>query len=237
MVRAVLFDLDGTLLELDLERFLARYFGALRTVAVGHAGAERADLVMGAIQDAVRAMCEPHPDLTNQAVFDAEFGRLSGTAFSDVWPVYERFYAEVFPTLADGAGPALGARNAVEAALTLGLSVAVATNPIFPKMAVEHRIAWAGLGDIAFPVVTTYENMRACKPQPAYFRQVAALLGVDPRDCIMVGDDRFLDMAAADVGMRTFYVGSHDDAVADYRGTLEDLATLLPKLAATPDDV
>jgi FMN phosphatase YigB (HAD superfamily) len=233
MVRAVLFDLDGTLLDIDLERFLERYFAALRVVAVETAGPERADKVMEAIQRAVRAMMEPHPMLTNRAVFEAEYERISGWALGGVWPAYERFYAEVFPTLADATGPIPGAREAIETALELGLSVAVATNPIFPRAAVDHRLAWAGLGGLDLPVVTTYENMLACKPLPAYFMQVAEMLSVPASDCMMVGDDRYLDMPAADVGMRTFYVGNHEDAVATYRGTLHDLAALLPRLVAT----
>ncbi len=237
MVRAVLFDLDGTLLNINLERFLGRYFSALRDVAVGYADDERADAIMGAIQNAVRAMCEPHPNVTNQQVFENEFERVSGTVLAEVWPAYERFYAEVFPGLADGAGPALGARAAVETALELGLPVAVATNPIFPSAAVRHRLTWAGLDDVQFSVVTSYEATTACKPQGAYFRQVAAQLGVDPTECIMVGDDRYLDLPAADVGMRTFYVGIDGEAAADYRGTLEDFAALLPRLVATPSDV
>ncbi len=44
-------------------------------------------------------------------------------------------------------------------------------------------------------------------------------------------------MPAADIGMRTYYVGSDPKAVADYRGTLDELAELLPRLVSTPDAV
>jgi FMN phosphatase YigB (HAD superfamily) len=43
----------------------------------------------------------------------------------------------------------------------------------------------------------------------------------------MVGDDPVLDMSAADVGMKTFYVGDGDGVRADYRGTLSELADLV----------
>ncbi len=233
MIRAVLFDLDGTLLHIELERFLRTYFAALRDVALGYTDAEGAERSMEAIQSAVREMCGVHPAETNLAVFEAEFERVFGTPLASVWPAYERFYAEVFPTLAGSAAPAPGARAAVETAQGLGLRVAVATNPIFPRAAVDHRLAWAGLADIDFPVVTTYEDMHACKPHAAYYRQVAERLGVKPSECVMVGDDRFLDLPAADIGMRTFYVGEHADAAADYRGTLQDFSALLPRLVAT----
>ncbi len=227
---AVLFDLDGTLLDLDLGAFLKRYFVALdeasSPLAVGQAPAD----FMTALHAAVGTMMESHPGRTNRDVFFDDLLRRTGVDLNDHWPVYERFYRDVFPTLGDCAGPAKGARRAVTTALDLGLKVAIATNPIFPRIAVEHRLAWAGLGDVELPVITTYEDMLACKPHAEYYRQTAGLLGVSPDECLMVGDDRTLDMPAADVGMRTFYVGPDPSAPADMRGNLDELADLLPRL-------
>jgi FMN phosphatase YigB (HAD superfamily) len=120
----------------------------------------------------------------------------------------------------------------VETALGLGMRVAVATNPIFPLEAVRHRLDWAGLGDLPVHVITTYEVMHATKPLPAYFRETAEMLGVEPRACLMVGDDPLLDLPAADVGMRTYYVGARTDVSADYCGDLGQLAALLPRLVS-----
>lgn len=226
-MRGILFDLDGTLLDIDLGTFLDRYFTALSEVSAGRF--PDVDLVAG-IAESTGAMMLPHPGVTNRDAFYADFLAQTGIDMEEHWPVFERFYSEGFPALGDGASPAPGARRAVETAMQLGFRVAIATNPIFPRQAVRHRLAWAGLGDIDFPLVTTYELMHATKPLPAYFRETAELLGVDPTACLMVGDDPVLDLAAADVGMRTFYVGGDRSVLADYRGSLEDLAELLPRL-------
>ncbi|HZL06963.1 MAG TPA: HAD family hydrolase, partial [Coriobacteriia bacterium] len=168
-MRAVLFDLDGTLLDIDLQGFIKRYFGALRTVPLGDAaGSLDPNAIVRAIIAATDAMMAVHPGIANLDAFRQSFGRLTGLSFDALWPAYERFYAEVFPLLREEAGPAPGARRAVETAQGLGLQVAVATNPIFPRVAVDHRIRWAGLDDVAFDVVTTYEEMTACKPHGAY---------------------------------------------------------------------
>lgn len=232
-MRAVLFDLDGTLLDLDLRAFLARYFAALEVasselVDERHGGVEG---FMAALQSAVGAMMEPHDGTTNRDVFYARLLESTGVDLAVHWPVYERFYADVFPTLRDTAGPADGGRESVETALELGFKVAIATNPIFPRSAIEQRIAWAGLDDLALPVITTYEEMLACKPSPLYFRQTAEMLGVAPQDCLMVGDDRVLDLGAADVGMRTYYVGREPAASADMQGSMTELPGLLRRLA------
>lgn len=228
-MRGILFDLDGTLLDLDLGAFLSRYFAALRVAA--EELPYPADVeIMDAIMESTQAMMAEHVGSTNRDVFYAHLLALTGIDLNDSWSVFERFYAEEFPGLGSDLKAHAGARKAVEAALDLGLEVAVATNPIFPRVAIDHRLRWAGLGDLPITVVTSYENMHACKPYPAYFLETASMLGVSPRECMMVGDDRSLDMPAADVGMRTFYVGPLKDAPCDYRGTMTDLAQLLPRL-------
>jgi len=231
-VQAVLFDLDGTLLDIEIDSFLGRYFGELEHAAAQLSADGDGASMLAAIKHSTGAMMRPHPGATNRDVFYIDFMNRTGIDLADRWDVFEAFYEDVFPGLGKDYGPTRGAREAVEAALSLGLKVAVATNPIFPAAAVRHRIAWAGLEDLNFEVVTSYETMLACKPQPEYFRQTAEMTGVDPVHCLMVGDDRFLDMPAADTGMRTFYVGPDPAAAADYRGDLVDLAGLLPRLVA-----
>lgn len=229
-MRAVLFDLDGTLLDLDLEDFLGRYFVALEVASEPLAAEVGQAALMQGLKTAVGMMMQPHQGRTNRHVFFEGMRSLTGVDLERNWGVYERFYAEVFPSLQGSAKPAAGGREAVQSALDLGLQVAIATNPIFPREAILTRLSWAGLADLPLPVITTYEVMEATKPLAGYFRQTAELLGVHPADCLMVGDDRRLDLPAADVGMRTYYVGAESDATCHMRGTLHELAALLPRI-------
>lgn len=227
-LRGVLFDLDGTLLDLDLDAFLRRYFSALGAAAAPHfPGVD----FMPAVLASTSAMQRPHPGRTNKDVFDEDFRALTGIDLASDHAVFDDFYRDVFPTLGHGYGPMPGARKAIEKARALGLQVAVATQPIFPATAIQHRIAWAGLSDVVFDAVTSYETMHACKPAPAFFEQTAAMIGCAPDACMMVGDDRALDMPASAIGMRTFYVGDEVAPEAHHAGTMADLAALLDRLA------
>jgi FMN phosphatase YigB (HAD superfamily) len=231
LLSAVLFDLDGTLLDIDLDSFLREYFSALGPVVAEALGGDPDD-GLSAVLAGTEAMSLPHPGMTNREAFNACFHRLTEADLDleEFALPFERFYREVFPSLRRDFGPIAGARSTVRLCLELGLKVAIATNPIFPQSAVAERMRWAGIDDLKVHAVTTYEIMHSTKPHSAYFAETAAMLGTEPASCVMVGDDRALDMSAADVGMRTFYVGSDLGVPADWSGTLVAFAELLPRL-------
>ena len=227
-MKGILFDLDGTLLDIDIEEFLSRYFSAL-----GEAVSEMLDgsgdhaRAMQGIYEATSAMMQPHPRRTNRDEFNRAYLEYTGIDIAAHAAVFERFYDAVFPGLRGQIAAHAGAREALAQARACGMRVAVATNPIFPLRAIEHRLGWAGIEPAEVDFITSYENMFATKPHPDYFRHVCTALELSPTECLMVGDYRMLDLPAADVGMRTFYVGPDPDAPADYRGSLGDLVELL----------
>ena len=86
-----------------------------------------------------------------------------------------------------------------------GVRVVLATNPVFPAVATLNRIRWAGLNSEDFEYITTYENSSYCKPNPSYYQEILAKIGVEPSQCIMVGNDVGEDMVApSQLGMKTF---------------------------------
>jgi HAD superfamily hydrolase (TIGR01509 family) len=66
-------------------------------------------------------------------------------------------------------------------------------------------LARAGL---AFPVVVTGDDVRAAKPDPEPYLQAAALLGVDPADCVVLEDSRHGVASAEAAGCRVIAVPS-----------------------------
>ena len=97
------------------------------------------------------------------------------------------------------------AAKAVELARAKAEHVVLATNPLFPEVAVRSRLKWAGVSYDCFDLVTDYSNSCTCKPNPAYFLEITGKLGVDPRKCLMIGNNVQEDIeAAAAAGMDTF---------------------------------
>lgn len=233
MLRGVLFDLDGTLLDIDLEGFLSEYFAALGPVVASVVGADAStESALQAVVEATNAMYRSHPGETNQATFNRVFAETTGARLDEesAADAVDRFYRETFPSLQGAHGPREGARDAVVAAKARGFEVVLATNPIFPRTAIVERLRWAGFDPSEFAAITSYETMESCKPMPTYFRQAARMAGLSPSECLMVGDDPVLDAAAADVGMRVFYVGAPPVPAVDWSGSMRELTSLLERL-------
>lgn len=234
MFDAVLFDLDGTLLDIELDVFLRAYFTALGPVVatVAGSGVSPQD-ALDAVMAGTRAMSEDRSSRTNREVFNERFAQLTGgdldTPEAEI--LIHRFYADDFPALQGSHGARPGGVGAVLAARETGMTTVLATNPIFPLAAIRERMRWAELEESWFEFVTSYETSTSCKPAHGYYREIADRLCVSPEKCLMVGDDPVLDMAAADIGMKTFFVGPGLATGADWHGDLNDVRSLLLSVA------
>ncbi|RLC86226.1 MAG: HAD family hydrolase [Chloroflexi bacterium] len=207
MLKAILFDLDNTLLGNSMETFVPAYFQAL-TRYVAHLIPP--DRLLTELLRATRAMeANDGNGPTNEEAFAALFYPAVGYERATLEPIFERFYAEEFPKLRSLTQARPEARPLVEWAFERGLQVVIATNPLFPRTAVEQRLEWADVPvtEFDYALVTSYEIMHATKAHPAYYREILARLGREPRECLMVGDDWEHDIAqAASIGIPVYWI-------------------------------
>ena len=232
MIKAVLLDLDDTLLGNPVQPFVDNYLGLL-----GRFMSERLGLdgIVKPLLAGTRAVITSRDPLrTNWDTFYDVLDPLL-TVSRDAFDVaVDDFYRTVYLALQAGTQTRPGARRLVEWLLEQGYAVVVATNPFFPRVAIEQRLAWAGLpvDEVAFSLVTTLENMHYSKPHAAYYEEILARIGVQADEAIMVGDDWDNDMVpAGQAGLNTFWVvpdgrqsPAGHSAEPDGSGTLADFA-------------
>lgn len=201
-ITTVLFDLDGTLLPMELEEFTKGYFGLLAGKMSSH-GYDAKEFV-DAILAGIAAMVRNDGTRSNEDVFWEKFSEIVGEASLSDRPVFDEFYENDFHKAKAFCGFDPKASETIKKIKEMGLRTVLATNPIFPKMATESRIRWAGLEPSDFELITAYENSRFCKPNPAYYREILSELNVQPEECLMVGNDTTEDMIAETLGMKVF---------------------------------
>jgi len=228
VTRAILFDLDDTLLENSNERFLPAYFQAL-THKLGHLVSPD-EFVGHLIYATQRVIANTDPTRTNKDVFWADFLPAVGLPADELMPILQDFYTHDFPRLKRFTRCLPEAHQVVQEAFDRGYDVVIATNPLYPRQAILHRLEWAGVADFRYALITSYENMHFAKPQLAYYREIAERIGRAPEECLMVGDDLENDIRpAAEAGMHTFWVTDDpgEDQPADWTGTLLDVERLI----------
>ena len=202
MITTVFFDLDGTLLPMDLDEFQRAYMGGLAKKIAPH-GYDPKVLLKG-ISLGIVAMVGNTGHRTNEEVFWEAFSGCCGRDGQLDTPIFMDYYHNEFQQLKALCGFESAAAETVAELKDRGLRLVLATNPLFPAIATQSRAKWAGLEPNDFEIVTTYENSCRCKPNPDYYRELLGKLGLKAEECLMVGNDADEDMVAEEVGMQVF---------------------------------
>ena len=200
-IQAVLFDLDGTLIDVDMNRFVPGYLlGVTRQMT----DQVDADLVIRALHQAVAAMfantdAEKTLERILLEVLQSEISLSADFYLAGL----ERFCRNELDSLRHMVTGHPLSQRLLEASRDRGWQVVLATNPIFPRAVIDARIAWGTLDAGAFHHVTDYETAHFCKPNPAFFEEILELLQIPAEACLMVGNDTLHDLAASEIGMQT----------------------------------
>ena len=202
MTKAILFDLDGTLLPMDQEVFVRDYLGRMAAFLAPH-GYDPQSLIK-AVWAGTGAMVKNDGKALNEDVFWYVFNSILGRDAKQDLALFEEFYRTEFQKAKDSCGFNPAAVEAIRQIKDMGYRLILATNPLFPAIATYSRIRWAGLNPEDFELVTTYENSRFCKPNPDYYREILGKIALDGSQCLMVGNDVGEDMIAGTLGMKTF---------------------------------
>lgn len=234
-IKVVLFDLDGTLLPMDQDIFVKAYFKGLAT-KLAPLGYDSDKLIKG-IWTGTEAMIRNNGDKTNEEVFWDVFAGIFGPQVREDESHFDEFYRTDFQKVKEVCGFAPQAAEVVRKLQEKGGRVVLATNPIFPAIATQSRIRWAGLQPEDFETYTTYENSSFCKPNLEYYKAILERLGVTADECLMVGNDVGEDMITENLGMKVFLltdclINKKDVDISVYpNGGFEELLRYLSDLS------
>ncbi len=198
----ILFDLDATLLPMDQDAFLKAYFSSLIKY-LAPLGFEPQKLYES-IWNSIMTVVANNGESTNEERFWQEMSRCYGDNIRDSEPFYNDYYLTHFDKNKEVCGYNENSNIVIKKAKEKGFKIILATNPVFPRIATEARIRWAGVDKNDFIHITTYENSHYCKPNPEYYKEILNIIGATPEECLMVGNDATEDMVASTIGMKVF---------------------------------
>ena len=244
---AIFFDMDGTLLPLEVRDFLGPYYELLQAASV-RAGFD-AVRMRDAVNQGIFVMYEHPEGETNESAFwrvfyDTYFeGRAPSAKEQERMTAFmQDFYLHDFAQAGQAAVPNPAAARATEALARKGYPLYLTTMPMFPHSAIEWRMKWAACDIGLFSRVTTFDNSTAVKPSLVYYWENLALAGVPAERILMVGNNTEDDMAARLVGMDVYLVTDYLINPNDFdvnsvkHGSLEEFAAWaegLPECTST----
>lgn len=233
MIKTILFDLDDTLLGNDMDVFLPQYFSLCGHVARNHQPQE--EFIQSMLLASRSMVANTDPDVTINDVFWQRFGEITGLDSDLVAADFDDFYRGEFEQLRDVTQYKPRAAQIMDWCFDQDLQVVIATNPMFPRLAIETRLSWAGVPVSKYPyaLVTTMENMHFTKPHVGYYNEILHRVGFQPHEALMIGDDGTRDIEpAANLGLFTYWIrlpqaDLPQGVIPTAQGTFEDLARRL----------
>lgn len=233
MLDSILFDLDGTLLPMDMNEFMDIYF---REMCEVFKDITEPKLLVKNIWTATAEMVRNVEPITNEEVFINKFNQLVNGNINEYMKRFDYFYDTAFHKTREAVKSHILIKESIEILKKKNYKLVIATNPLFPRKAIYLRINWAGLNPEDFEYITCYEANHYCKPQLQYYKEVLEIINRKPEQCLMVGNDVQEDMIAGKLGMQTFLITDHiihrtsDEILSTYKGDYNDFYTFVKNL-------
>lgn len=208
MIKAILFDLDGTLLPIDENKFIDLYISLLAKEAVS-IGYDKDNFVKS-LWTSTKKMYENNGIITNEDVFWKTFSEFQNKDVSPDKIFFNKFYETKFLQTKSVCEDNPLAKQIIEYAKNNFKYVILATNPLFPKVATLKRMSFVNLDENDFSYITTYENSSYSKPNPNYFKNLLEKFNLKPDEVILFGNNVIEDAICAErVGIKTILVGKY----------------------------
>ena len=235
MYKNLLFDVDGTLLPMDMDNFIKLYFGSLCKRFSPVLGIEP-EMLTKVIWKGTSAMIKNDGSASNREVFWKVASEACGMDLSVYEKDFDNYYENEFIAAKQASSANPYAKKCIELAKSKGYRLIAATNPVFPEVASRRRIEWAGLDPEDFEYITTYDNSGFAKPNIKYYQEICEKCSIKPEESLMVGNDVDEDMCSAQLGFDTYLITdcivnkSNKDLSLIKNGSFEDFYNYLLSL-------
>jgi len=184
LLKAILFDVEGTLIDINIDLFMRNYVGLLAPRFAHLLPPDKFSKYL--LKSYEHAKQENHPQQTNMQSLYEDLCKSTGQSMQTLHPIFQEFHESDFPTLKCLVKAVPQGAESVEYALQKGYLIGVAINPCLPLEAMRECLRWAGLKPELFKVIPTLDGFHFFKPQREYYQELVEKLALQPENCLLV---------------------------------------------------
>ena len=234
MIKTILFDLDGTLLPMDQDIYTKYYLKCLAKKLSTNDESKEKNIITS-VWKGFEAMVLNKGEKANEEVFFDVFSKYIDKDIKYNDELFIDFYTNEYQEVKKVCGYNPISKQIIDYLKNKGFRLVLATSPVFPKIATESRVRWAGLDPSNFEYITTYENSYHTKPNLDYYKEIMEKLKLNPNECMMVGNDVSEDMVTTKLGMKVFLltqdlINKNNEDINNYpHGNFDDFLNMFVK--------
>ncbi|MFO7880986.1 MAG: HAD hydrolase-like protein [Kosmotogaceae bacterium] len=193
-------DLDGTLTTLNDEEFAEEY---IRLLVKYNKDFLDNETLKESLFGALNALLEETDEGKNNLDrYMESFAKISGIDTKEkVIDFFMNFYETTYNELKKIIVPRKEVIELLDYLEAYGHHLVLATNPIFPEIAIKKRLKWIDIEPKKFEYITTMENSHYVKPQPNYYDEILQKLNTKAEKTLMIGNDKEMDGVCEKAGI------------------------------------
>ncbi|TYB80824.1 MAG: HAD hydrolase-like protein [Kosmotoga sp.] len=194
-------DLDGTLTTLNDEDFAREY---IRLLMKYNDGFLEEEFLKNALFSSLNCLLDDaEGKKSNFDRYMDSFAKISGLDNKEeVMNFFLNFYGTTYNEMKKIIIPRKDVIEFLDYLENRKHRLVLATNPIFPEIAIKKRLEWIGADPEKFEYITTMENSHYVKPQIDYYNEILKKTNSKAEKTLMIGNDDEMDGACEKAGIR-----------------------------------
>jgi FMN phosphatase YigB (HAD superfamily) len=219
MIKAILFDMDDTLLINPDDIFAREYLALAEPFFQQMLDIQNPrELLLGVVK--AQGKIRSGQQSNFQLIYE-HFQHYTTHSLEKIQHTLALFFEQEYPKLEKCITPVTGASELIQYVQAQGFATVIATNPLYPDTSIFQRMRWGKLPLEGYALITHANNMHFAKPDPAYYAEIVARVGIEPDEALMIGDNPINDTQAAKaVGLPTWQIEGRQSSL---EGILEQL--------------